>query len=161
MAHTQLTRATLFAASVFATAGVANAQQSGQLAPALVPVTPLILMQISYVDVIANLEGTGYQIVDMRSTFLGRIKLRARNAIHMREIVVSRSTGEILSDVIIAIYGQGIGGQTTTRSTPVEAPGGAPSPGVEGNVTVGGAEVSVGGGGISVEVGGLGVGIGH
>lgn len=81
----------------------------------------------SYLTVIDMLESTGYRVVDMKSTLLGRLKVRARNRQHMRELVISRSTGEVMSDRIIRVYavdGDGessqlrIGAKSTNSSTP-------------------------------------------
>lgn len=54
-------------------------------------------------DVINGLQATDYAIEDVSTTLLGRTKITANNGIHRREVVVSRSTGEILSDVLMDI----------------------------------------------------------
>lgn len=64
----------------------------------------IILAQQTYIDVMANLEASGYTIVQTKTTFLGRVQIMARNAAHMREIVVSRSTGEVKRDIIVEVY---------------------------------------------------------
>lgn len=51
-------------------------------------------------DVILQLEQAGLSIDDITRTFLGRIRVVASNRTTVREIVMSRATGEILSDVI-------------------------------------------------------------
>lgn len=56
-----------------------------------------------YTDVINGLEATDYAIEDVSTTLLGRTMITASNGAHRREIVVSRSTGEILSDVLTDI----------------------------------------------------------
>ena len=61
------------------------------------------LAQQTYVSVIGNLETNGYAVVDLETTLLGRIKIVAQNSAHVRELVVSRSTGEIMSDRILRI----------------------------------------------------------
>ncbi|PQO24835.1 hypothetical protein C2I36_00460 [Rhodobacteraceae bacterium WD3A24] len=52
-------------------------------------------------QVTAALELQGYQIDDIRRSLLGRVIIKAHNEVHVREIVMSRSNGEILSDQII------------------------------------------------------------
>lgn len=112
----------------------------------------IVVTQLTYLDVIASLENTGYQIVDMRSTFLGRIKLRARNTAHLREVVVSRSTGEILSDVIVQVFGTNTAeGRAATTGSDRPSDGGSGLPDqIGGGVDLGPA------GDVSVDVGGLG-----
>ncbi len=60
----------------------------------------LLAQNRDYTDVINGLEATNYAIDDVSTTLLGRIMITASNGAHRREIVVSRSTGEILSDVL-------------------------------------------------------------
>ena len=50
-------------------------------------------------DVITQLESAGFSIDDIGRTFLGRIRITASNQTMIREIVMSRATGEIMSDV--------------------------------------------------------------
>ncbi|MFN3663398.1 hypothetical protein [Yoonia sp.] len=50
-------------------------------------------------DVIVQLESAGFSIDDIGRTFLGRIRITASNQTMIREIVMSRATGEIMSDV--------------------------------------------------------------
>ncbi|WP_341368667.1 hypothetical protein [Yoonia sp. BS5-3] len=54
-----------------------------------------------YTDVIGGLQATNYDIEDVSTTLLGRTMIVANNGLHRREIVVSRATGEILSDVLL------------------------------------------------------------
>lgn len=151
----------------------ADAAASGARAA---PPERVILARQSYTDVIAGLERNGYRVVSMSSTMLGRVKILAQNRVHLREIVVSRSTGEIKHDVILKVFktreeearsragrsaGVDVGGGSDGGS------GGGTSAGVdEGGVSVstgggGGASASVGGGGASVSAGGVGVSIGN
>ncbi|MBQ2259813.1 MAG: hypothetical protein II336_00420 [Loktanella sp.] len=57
--------------------------------------------QARYVRVIQTLDQNGYEIVDLRNTLLNRALIRARNQRHLREIVVSRASGQVLRDVVI------------------------------------------------------------
>ena len=141
----------------------------------------IVLARQSYTDVIATLERNGYRVVNMSSTLLGRVKIQARNRVHLREIVVSRSTGEIKHDVILKVYrrvkeGSEAHKRLQRRAREAEAAGntgggssgsGSGGSGSSGGVSVGvgggnggGASVSVGGdtGGVSVDAGGGGGG---
>ena len=64
----------------------------------------LVAQQQTYLDVMANLEAAGYAVVETKTTFLGRVQITARNAAHLREVVVSRATGEVKSDVILQTF---------------------------------------------------------
>jgi hypothetical protein len=52
-------------------------------------------------QVIAALELQGYEVLDTRRSLLGRIIITAQNDAHVREIVMRRLTGQILSDLIV------------------------------------------------------------
>ncbi len=54
-----------------------------------------------YNDVVSGLQATDYMIEDVTTTLLGRTLITANNGTQRREVVVSRSTGEILSDVVM------------------------------------------------------------
>ncbi|MBD3676849.1 MAG: hypothetical protein HUJ27_00415 [Rhodobacteraceae bacterium] len=73
-------------------------------------------------QVMAALELQGYQISDTRRSFLGRTVITAQNNIHIREVVMSRATGEILSDQIVAVLKGAAAADTTTTAN---AEGGA------------------------------------
>tara|TARA_R110002124_G_scaffold35633_4_gene115721 strand:+ start:609 stop:1109 length:501 start_codon:yes stop_codon:yes gene_type:complete len=60
----------------------------------------------TYIDVMAQLEASGYEVINVSRTWLGRVKIEARNQIHMREVVVSSSTGEVMSDVVVSVFAQ-------------------------------------------------------
>lgn len=49
-----------------------------------------------------NLKKQGYQIISVGNTFLGRVKIRAKNDHHSRILVMAPYTGEILSDRIFS-----------------------------------------------------------
>lgn len=55
-------------------------------------------------DVVAALEYEGYLIDRVARTLLGRVQITATNELHQRRIVVSRHTGEILSDAIVTVF---------------------------------------------------------
>lgn len=156
----------LLAATAIATsAGGAYAGQTSM------PTGPhLLIAQQNYIDVVGMLEGTGYRVVDMKSTFLGRIRIRAKNREHMREVVVSRSTGEIKSDQIIKVFAAPSDSDArrqnvrNTRSAPrseqernnsgLSASIGSSS----GSIDSSGAGASVGGASVSADGGGVGIG---
>ncbi len=128
----------------------------------------------SYTQVIFNLEDEGYQVTELTTTLLGRVRIIARNSVHLREVVVSRATGEIKSDVILKIFALNSGDAkaTTTKSISSTATGGTSfsgggvaasvgSNGVSASIGGnGGVSASVGGGGISAGVGGVSAGLG-
>jgi hypothetical protein len=59
------------------------------------------LVQVRTVDdVILQLQAAGFTIDEVTRTLLGRIRVLASNQTTTREIVMSRATGEILSDVV-------------------------------------------------------------
>ncbi|QDC09682.1 hypothetical protein FHY55_10685 [Oceanicola sp. D3] len=135
------------------------------------PTERVYMARQNYTDVIAVLERNGYRVVSMSSTMLGRVKILAQNKVHLREIVVSRSTGEIKHDVILKVFktrredkktGKRIRGAV---NAPANGGGGGNTGGSTGGSTGGGISVGVGnenGGGVSVDVdsGGISVGVG-
>ncbi|WP_162617530.1 hypothetical protein [Yoonia maritima] len=54
-----------------------------------------------YHDVVNGLVVTNYEIEDVSITTLGRTRIMANNGVHRREVIVSRTTGEVLSDLIL------------------------------------------------------------
>lgn len=60
--------------------------------------------QWRYIDVLEALDSEGYTIVSVTDTLLNRVKIRARSSQHLREIVVSRASGQILRDAVIETY---------------------------------------------------------
>jgi hypothetical protein len=87
-------------------ASMALAQSADGSTTASADVT-LVAQQQTYLDVMANLEAAGYTVVETKTTFLGRVQITARNAAHLREVVVSRATGEVKSDVILETFATG------------------------------------------------------
>ncbi|ATX64540.1 hypothetical protein LY39_03564 [Roseinatronobacter bogoriensis subsp. barguzinensis] len=57
-----------------------------------------------YITVLETLDRRGYTIVEVSSTWLNRLRIWAENNVHRREIVVSRTNGRILRDVILETY---------------------------------------------------------
>lgn len=122
--------------------------------------------QQSYTDVLVSLERAGYRVLKMQTTFLGRLKILAQNRSHVREVVVSRSTGEIMSDRVVRVLAtagdkkksQTVSGQEaqTNQGGPITSlrgtvDGVTSSTDVKGgSANTGGATGSVGGGGISI-----------
>ncbi|WP_127903563.1 hypothetical protein [Solirhodobacter olei] len=51
--------------------------------------------------VIGALKKQGYTIVSVNTTWLNRVRIRAKNEYVLREIVVSPATGDILRDAIV------------------------------------------------------------
>lgn len=72
--------------------------------------TPAPLIEIDpqpkwvYLDVLRALENQGYRILSVRETLLNRILIRADNPLHLREIIVSRTHGQILRDIALETY---------------------------------------------------------
>lgn len=109
-------------------------------------------------DVVAALEASGYTVTEIRTTLLGRLRIVARNGEHRREVVMSRATGEILSDRIVEVFATASGKAGAKGSVDGEA--GAD---VDAGISAGGGGVSVGvdgDSGVSVEVGDTGVSVG-
>ncbi|WP_322889772.1 MULTISPECIES: hypothetical protein [unclassified Yoonia] len=50
-------------------------------------------------DLLIQLQSAGFSIDDISRTFLGRIRVVASNDTTIREVVMSRTTGEIFSDI--------------------------------------------------------------
>lgn len=91
--------------------------------------------------VVAELQAAGYQVIDMSRTLLGRIRLTLQNAFETRQIVVSRSTGEVMYDAVIETEGETGLAANAKSSTSVNVGLG----GSEGGVSAGGSVgVSVG-----------------
>jgi hypothetical protein len=61
-------------------------------------------VRYNYAEVTDALDRSGYEIVSVTDTMLNRVKIRARNPYHLREIVVSRASGAILRDGLVESY---------------------------------------------------------
>jgi hypothetical protein len=60
-----------------------------------------------YLDVVRSLGDDGYRILSISRTLLNRIRIQATNDAHLREIVFSQSSGEIMRDVILEQFRAG------------------------------------------------------
>ncbi|MFN3663783.1 MAG: hypothetical protein ACK4TM_13640 [Yoonia sp.] len=73
----------------------------------LIPLSDLETLSVTpgpqerYRKIVLALDRDGYTIETVRQTVLNRALIRARNQYHLREIVVSRASGQVLRDVII------------------------------------------------------------
>jgi len=117
-------------------------------------------------DVIVQLREAGFTVNAVTRTFLGRVRIEASNETTVREVVVSRSTGEILSDRLSAraeASGNASGGASATGTaasngnaggnasgsaeTGITASGGIAGGNVSGSASVGAtASGGIGGG---------------
>lgn len=66
--------------------------------------------------IVQEIRGDGYEIVGVERTWLGRIRIEAWDGMLTREVVVSRSTGEILQDATF------VGQKTPRFARDVRAP---------------------------------------
>jgi hypothetical protein len=98
----------------------------------------LAAQQQTYLDVMANLEAAGYTVVETKTTFLGRVQITARNAAHLREVVVSRSTGEVKSDVILETFVTGDAAAVAEAAPEAAAPEETKTGGILGLLGFGG-----------------------
>lgn len=151
-----LMSATLLVAPVYAQSAAVTGQSQATLE---------LAQARNSADVVAQLEAQGYIITAMRQTLLGRIQIEARTDTTEREIIMSRATGEILSDQVRLRHGTAATVVLPERAAPAEPGGTRRGLGLELGVT-GGADVGIGGGGFGVggsgEVGGgVGLGIGR
>ncbi len=81
-------------------------------------------------QVIRALKGQGYKVTDVSRTWLGRIRIEAVRENVIREIVMSRSTGEIKQD---ALFERGAAQSDTTRTSAASNSGGKGKSGGNGN----------------------------
>jgi uncharacterized membrane protein YgcG len=100
--------------------------------------------------VIAQIQAEGYTISDVTRTWLGRIVITAQMDSSQREIVLNRTTGEVLRD---RMFPQGP--QSNGAAMPATGMPAAPSSG-----SMGGSGASMGGGGGNGD-GGMGGGGGN
>lgn len=159
---TALSMALLSATGAFAqqASGDVNATAAQQTKGELVEM--LLAQARTEEQLIAALELQGYTISEMRRSLLGRAIITAENGMHVREVVMSRATGEILSDQITAILGDAgasaaaEGNAEATSNNGLGAAGVGVDVGVSANgqADAAGSGVSVGGnGGASVSIG--------
>jgi hypothetical protein len=79
----------------------AASQAQGTEAPSIIIEE---LPEFRYLDVIKALDDAGYRIMSVSSTLLNRVRIRAQNDQHLREVIVSRSTGTVLRDALLETY---------------------------------------------------------
>ncbi|MCR8726659.1 hypothetical protein [Frigidibacter sp. ROC022] len=63
-------------------------------------------IRTNFAEIVDALDREGYEVVKVEQTLLNRVLIRARNSYHLREIVVSRASGQILRDRIIETFEQ-------------------------------------------------------
>lgn len=122
----------------------------------ILPITALVVaMQVQPVfaqqDVtdpaIARIEEDGFTVSDVRRTWLGRIAITAKNDHSLREVVLNRTTGAVLSDQLFALpSSQSPTDMPATGMTP-SSPSGTNGPGGMGGGGMGGSGGGGGGGG--------------
>lgn len=67
-------------------------------AASLMVQTPALAQSAQTADVIAQIEADGYTVTDVRRSWLGRIVITATKDTDLREVVVNRTSGEVLRD---------------------------------------------------------------
>ncbi len=87
--------------------------------------------------VVAEFQALGYQVVEMSRTLLGRIKLTMANAFELRQIVVSRSTGEIMYDAVLETEGDANVAASAKSNTSISIGVGGSDGGVSASGSVG------------------------
>lgn len=96
-------RAVVVVAALLIQPAIGSAQDQENL----IPLSQLDSLSVNpdpqdrYVAIVKALDENGYTIMNVRQTILNRALIRARNQYHLREIVVSRASGQVLRDVII------------------------------------------------------------
>ena len=100
----RLSACAAFFTPLFAVAGLAGPARADLMLSDLSTVHFIQSDRVNYVEVIDALTVNGYQIVSVTDTMLNRVRIRARNVSHLREIVVSRASGQVLRDAIIETY---------------------------------------------------------
>ena len=71
--------------------------------------------------IVARIEAEGFFVTDIHRTWLGRILITAEDADHLREVVLNRTTGEILRDRLFSL-------PRPYRTDEAEPPAPPPSP---------------------------------
>lgn len=99
---------------------LALAAGAGAPAPAQAPDSPLA-------SAIAWLEADGYTVVDARLSWFGRLVVTATRAGALREVVLNRTTGAVLSDRLFAQASTGDAGSGGAGAAMSGSGGGAAS----------------------------------
>lgn len=144
----------LAAASILGTAAAADTVQANASAVAGADASFEVAQNRTYLDVLAELKMEGYTINQMTTTWLGRIKITAQSAANLRQVVVSDTTGEIMSDVVLEVFSNGntVSGSGQTGTAANADAGISTNAGAGVNLDGGGAGASIGGG-ISLGIG--------
>lgn len=88
--------------------------------------------------VIAQLQSEGYEVTEVRRSWLGRIVITALDGTDLREVVLNRSSGEILRDRVFAQQGRpnrdgpAPGAPPPGKGPPAKDPPGKDKPGKDG-----------------------------
>jgi len=104
-------RAGLFGLAALVSAGPASAEEKALTGIDLVNAISALSKDapdLSFVLMIKLLERNGYTIQSVDVTFLNRARIIAANPWHRREVVISRTSGEILRDMLIDDSGAGL-----------------------------------------------------
>ena len=92
------TKLHILCASLFLAVAVASPAAAGNIYSGMSPIA-----QETAENVITTLETSGYTIVSVKRTLLRRLRITAANGAHTREVIVSRSTGEIRRDSVFLV----------------------------------------------------------
>ena len=71
---------------------------SASLAAFLLMQSPAFAQSVAAEDVITRIEADGYTVTDVRRSWLGRTVITAVNDRELREVVLNRTSGEVLRD---------------------------------------------------------------
>jgi len=77
-------------------------------------------------DVIARIEAEGFTVVEVKRSWLGRIVITASDQDDLREVVLNRTSGEVLRDQRFPNEGRGA---EQRPEPPVRTPDSRPNPG--------------------------------
>ena len=160
-------RALALSAAIVLTMTTAAVAQSKSAGSSGTQTATVEFSETSYQRTLQKLKREGFKIISIKKSFLGRIRILALKNNNLREIIISRSTGEIKRDAIISSNGSAEIEENVTGSgvsTLGSSIGSATSGSVSGAVgntgsAVGEIEGSVGsvGGAVEGAVGGLGL----
>lgn len=62
--------------------------------------------KVNEADIISQLEGSGYTLVEREVSWLGRVVLEFHSQTHEREIILNPTTGEIIRDYLEVLDGE-------------------------------------------------------
>lgn len=91
----------IFLALLACAAALCGTPLAAETSPAAAKDSNLASAQVRNLDdLLIDLQDSGYTIDDITRSFLGRIRVFASDPTTTREIVMSRTTGEIFSDIV-------------------------------------------------------------